>query len=35
MSSILQPSRRPIAPIDQSQIPADVRKAGPKAEQLY
>jgi Rod binding domain-containing protein len=26
---------QPIPPIDRSLLPADVRKAGPKAEQLY
>jgi Rod binding domain-containing protein len=25
----------PIPPVDRSLLPADVRKAGPKAEQLY
>lgn len=34
MSSIL-PTGTGIAPVDAAQIPADVRAAGPKAQQLY
>jgi hypothetical protein len=35
MSSILPTQLGAVTPVDQSQLPADVRKAGPKAQQLY
>ncbi|HEX4521688.1 MAG TPA: hypothetical protein VH063_19085 [Gaiellaceae bacterium] len=35
MSSILPVDGTALPPVDQAQLPADVRKAGPKAEQLY
>jgi Rod binding domain-containing protein len=33
--SVLPTQSTGIAPIDAAQLPADVRKAGPKAERLY
>jgi Rod binding domain-containing protein len=35
MSSLLPPGSSGLAPVSQTQIPADIQKAGPKAEQLY